>query len=417
MMVPGVSGGSMAMVLGIYDRLISSVSSFFKDWKGNALYLIQFGLPALLGIVICASPISSVIDRFPVVSMFFFIGLVFGSLPMLYKTAKIERLNWKYALSFIIGVAVVVAMAYLPPMGGDDVSLEMSVATFLLQIVTGIVVAVGFILPGISTSYLLLLLGTYDYVMLAIAQLNIIALIPFVLGFILGVILLTRILEICMQRFPQLTYMMIMGFLIGSLYTVYPGTPSGWEIPLSILMFAIGFTIIYLFPGRRHPLRRLDRDCSADDSVIEKCIQDSHVLRICMNTDSLPYIVPLCFGYEKVDGRRIFYFHKNRRGLLYELIEKDPRCSFELEGEHSLFMDEVKRTCNMDYASIIGYGTISLVEGDEERKRTIDLLMDHYDRGDFGYDERLMSAILVFRLEVDSLTCKATRGWKEKMGC
>ena len=60
---------------------------------------------------------------------------------------------------------------------------------------------------------------------------------------------------------------------------------------------------------------------------------------------------------------------------------------------------------------------ISLVEGDEERKRTIDLLMDHYGRGDFGYDERLMSAILVFRLEVDRLTCKATRGWKEKMGC
>ena len=80
-------------------------------------------------------------------------------------------------------------------------------------------------------------------------------------------------------------------------------------------------------------------------------------------------------------------------------------------------MDEVKRTCNMDYASIIGDGTISLVEGDEERKRTIDLLMDHYGRGDFGYDERLMSAILVFRLKVDSLTCKATRGWKEKMGC
>lgn len=256
MMVPGVSGGSMAMVLGIYDRLISSVSSFFKDWKGNALYLIQFGLPALLGIVICASPISSVIDRFPVVSMFFFIGLVFGSLPMLYKTAKIERLNWKYALSFIIGVAVVVAMAYLPPMGGDDVSLEMSVATFLLQIVTGIVVAVGFILPGISTSYLLLLLGTYDYVMLAIAQLNIIALIPFVLGFILGVILLTRILEICMQLFPQLTYMMIMGFLIGSLYTVYPGTPSGWEIPLSILMFAIGFTIIYFVSRKEASLEK-----------------------------------------------------------------------------------------------------------------------------------------------------------------
>ena len=162
-------------------------------------------------------------------------------------------------------------------------------------------------------------------------------------------------------------------------------------------------------------MRRLDRDCSADDSVIEKCIQDSQVLRICMNTDSLPYIVPLCFGYEKVDGRRIFYFHKNRNGLLHELIEKNPHCSFELEGSLSLFMDEAKRTCNMDYASIIGRGVVSLVDGDDERKRALDLLMEHYGRGDFQYDVRGMSAILVFRMEVESLTCKATRGWKEKM--
>lgn len=246
----------MAMVLGIYDRLISSISSFFKDWKGNALYLLQFGIPALLGIVLCAGPISLLIDYFPIVSMFFFIGLVFGSLPMLYKTARIERLSWKHILSFVIGAAVVVSMAFLPPMGGDAADLQMNAGTFFLQVLTGIVVAVGFILPGISTSYLLLLLGTFDYVMLAIANLNIIALVPFVLGFVLGVILLTRILEICMQRFPQMTYAMIIGFLVGSLFTVYPGNPSGWEIPLSILMFALGFVIIYFVSKKEAELEK-----------------------------------------------------------------------------------------------------------------------------------------------------------------
>lgn len=256
MMVPGVSGGSMAMVLGIYDRLISSISSFFKDWKGNLIYLVQFGIPALLGIVLCASPISGIIDRFPVVSMFFFIGLVFGSVPMLYKTAKIEKIDWKIVLCFLIGAAVVVSMAFLPQMGGENTSLEMSVSTFFLQILTGIIVAAGFILPGISTSYLLLLLGTYDFIMAAISQLNIAVLIPFVLGFILGVILLTRILEICMQRFPSLTYTMILGFLLGSLYTVYPGNPRGWEIPLSILMFALGFVIIYFVSKKEASLEK-----------------------------------------------------------------------------------------------------------------------------------------------------------------
>lgn len=245
MMVPGVSGGSMAMVLGIYDKLISSISSFFRDWKSNTVYLISFAIPALLGIILCAKPISSVIDRFPVVSMFFFIGLVFGSLPMLYKTARIERIKISHIVSFIIGAAIVISMAFLPPMGGSEASLEMDVATFFLQILAGIAVAIGFILPGISTSYLLLLLGTYDFVMLAISSLNIVALIPFVLGFVLGVILLTRVLEICMQRYPQITYTMIIGFLMGSLYTVYPGTPSGQEILYSLIAFVIGFVIIY----------------------------------------------------------------------------------------------------------------------------------------------------------------------------
>lgn len=256
MMVPGVSGGSMAMVLGIYDKLISSISSFFRDWKSNTVYLISFAIPALLGIILCAKPISSVIDRFPVVSMFFFIGLVFGSLPMLYKTARIERIKISYIVSFIIGAAIVISMAFLPPMGGSEASLEMDVATFFLQILAGIAVAIGFILPGISTSYLLLLLGTYDFVMLAISSLNIVALIPFFLGFVLGVILLTRVLEICMQRYPQITYTMIIGFLMGSLYTVYPGTPSGQEILYSLIAFVIGFVIIYFVSKKEMSLEK-----------------------------------------------------------------------------------------------------------------------------------------------------------------
>ena len=83
MMVPGVSGGSMAMVLGIYGKLITAVSSFFKDIKNNLKFLIQFSIFALIGIVLCAKPILGVIDRFPTIAMFFFIGLVFASVPML----------------------------------------------------------------------------------------------------------------------------------------------------------------------------------------------------------------------------------------------------------------------------------------------------------------------------------------------
>ena len=245
MMVPGVSGGSMAMILGIYDHLIASLSSFFSDWKGNLLYLAAFAVPSVLGIVLCADPITSVIDRFPIVSMFFFFGLVFGSVPMLLRKAEIASFRLKHAVALVLGAAAVIGMSYMPHADAAAVSV-MDARTFILQIITGVVVAIGFILPGISTSYLLLLLGTYDFIMEAIASLSILPLLPLAAGFIAGTLALTRVLEMCMQRLPGLTYMLITGFLLGSVYTVYPGNPHGWDILFSAAAFSAGFIIIFI---------------------------------------------------------------------------------------------------------------------------------------------------------------------------
>lgn len=245
MMVPGVSGGSMAMILGIYDHLIASLSSFFSDWKANLLYLAAFAVPSVLGIVLCADPITSVIDRFPIVSMFFFFGLVFGSVPMLVRKADISSFRLKHAVALLLGAAAVIGMSYIPHADTAAVSV-MDARTFILQIITGVVVAIGFILPGISTSYLLLLLGTYDFIMEAIASLSILPLLPLAAGFIAGTLALTRVLEMCMQRLPGLTYMLITGFLLGSVYTVYPGNPYGWDILFSAAAFSAGFIIIFI---------------------------------------------------------------------------------------------------------------------------------------------------------------------------
>ena len=245
MMVPGVSGGSMAMVLGIYGKLINAVSSFFKDIKKNLLFLIEFSVVALLGIVLCAKPILALIDRFPRVAMFFFIGLVFGSIPMLYKKANIKSVKIKDILYFIIGVIVVLSCQLIPKLEFDPNS-PFTLSMAITQCLIGVVVAVGFILPGISFSYLLLILGSYDFIMNAISTLNILVLIPFGLGFCIGVVLLTKILDICMSKYPGITYLIILGFLIGSVFPIYPGNPVGWEIPLSIITFTLGTVIIYM---------------------------------------------------------------------------------------------------------------------------------------------------------------------------
>ncbi len=245
MMVPGVSGGSMAMVLGLYDKLINSLGHIFDSFKSNFIFLLEFGIAALAGIVLCAKPITSIIDRFPIVSMFFFIGLVFGSIPMLYKKAKVEKFSWVSILWFLLGALIVISMEFLPAMESASEVSGFSFTLLILQLFAGVAVAVGFILPGISTSYLLLILGVYRFIMNAIDNLDIISLLPFIVGFILGVLLLTRFLDWCMRKYPGITYLIILGFLVGSVIPIYPGNPQGLEILYSVIAFAIGAVLIY----------------------------------------------------------------------------------------------------------------------------------------------------------------------------
>ena len=115
MLVPGVSGGSMAMILGIYDRLISSVSSFMKNKKENLIFLALFCLGGGLGMILFARPLLGLIERFPMPMMYFFLGAVAGGVPMIFKEARIQRVSWESLAWIALGLLAVfaVAVAYL----------------------------------------------------------------------------------------------------------------------------------------------------------------------------------------------------------------------------------------------------------------------------------------------------------------
>ena len=238
MMVPGVSGGSMAMILALYDKLIYSIASFFKDIKGNLKFLSIFIVFSLLGIVFCSKYISIVIERYEAISYTFFIGLVCGALPMLLKKAEIKKFNIKYVLYFLIGLSSLILLDYLPSVNSQNLSPYWI-------FFTGVIVSIGFILPGISTSYLLLVLGVYEFAMNSISNYDIVALIPLLLGFAIGVLTLTKILSILLEKLPTFTYILIIGFLVGSLKEIIPSYTNIIEILISILSFIIGAIAIY----------------------------------------------------------------------------------------------------------------------------------------------------------------------------
>ena len=187
MLVPGVSGGSMAMILGVYDRLVSSVSSFFKHKRESFLFLVTFALGGGVGALLFANPLSKLIELWRMPMLYFFIGAVAGCVPMIFREAKVARFHWKQPVYVLVGVLIVSALSLLPSGLVADSEMQAGAVSFLLLMAAGFIAAVALVLPGISVSYLLLMLGLYDETMKAIGDLYFPFLIPLGLGLALGV--------------------------------------------------------------------------------------------------------------------------------------------------------------------------------------------------------------------------------------
>lgn len=247
MLIPGVSGGSMAIILGIYDRLVGAVSSFTQNVKENIAFLLTFAVSAGIGMFLLAKPILVLWEMYPKAMGFFFMGAVAGGIPAIYKEAGIDNIKWRYVAYVLIGFGIAAVMA-LPGInvmttatGGQHSALYLFAA--------GIIAAVALVLPGISVSFLLLFMGLYNELMQAVSEMNLSFLIPMGIGILLGVILVTRALETAMKKYPKITYLTILGFVIGSLIEVFPGMPIGYEWIWCASVAASGFYCIVTLSG------------------------------------------------------------------------------------------------------------------------------------------------------------------------
>jgi len=255
MSVPGVSGGTMAILLGIYDRLISSISNFFKDVKGNFLFLFKFCAGAGLGIVLLARVISWLLDTFPLPVSFFFLGAVIGGIPTLYKKTAKSAIKFSSFVYFILGLVIVVSIGFIPA-GNFNISSGTGFGHIIMLLITGIIIAIALVLPGISTSHMLLILGMYDSMLLAINEFDIVYVGVLCVATLIGIIITTKPIEWVMKKYPHQTYCMIIGFVLGSTFEIFrdkifPSIPTnaymGWWLPtilFSIATFILGIISI-----------------------------------------------------------------------------------------------------------------------------------------------------------------------------
>lgn len=249
--VPGVSGGSMAMILGIYDRLIESVGAFLHrggDKKKAFFFLLEAGCAGIVGFVLFSGLVSMLMERFPLELCFFFAGAVAGGIPIILKSAEIHRPKAFDLVFVLLGIAAVFGISKIPQ-GLFSIPLTLSVGGILLQLLCGILVAIGFVLPGVSLSQMLYVLGIYEELMNHVSKLNILPLIPLGIGAVIGVLLTAYAVEQLLKRFPRTTYLIIFGFMLGSLPEIFSGKNFSGFGALNYLICAalafIGFAAIF----------------------------------------------------------------------------------------------------------------------------------------------------------------------------
>lgn len=242
-LVPGVSGGTMAIILGIYDDLLRSIGHFFEDIKSHTMLLLEIGLGGLTALILFSRILESALENQPFAMRFLFIGVICGGLPVLYKKSTSGKRSKTDLLFLLIGFIIVILMGS-DPATTTTMATSQGILSIVFLLIAGIVVSIALVLPGISASFMLLTLNLYDVTLNAINNRNIPFLIPLGIGVIIGVLATTRLIENLLEKYPSKTYLLILGFVVGSIIPVFPGIPQGINIVISIIAFIIGFIAI-----------------------------------------------------------------------------------------------------------------------------------------------------------------------------
>ena len=255
--IPGVSGGTIAITMGIYEEMISSISGFLKNPKKSIMYLLPIGIGAVLSILLMSKVISFCLDRFPAPTNLFFIGLIVGGIPLLTRKVKGAKFNPINAFLLLLTFSIIMFMTFSD---GGGSNMDLSNVTFgkmILLFIVGMIAAGCMVIPGISGSFVLMLLGAYKPVISVIGDLtnfsnlghNLSILIPFGIGVVVGIILIAKILEFLFNKYEVSTYYAILGFILASVIalavTVIGVHASVIEIIVGIVLFTVGSTIGY----------------------------------------------------------------------------------------------------------------------------------------------------------------------------
>ena len=260
--IPGVSGGTMAVSMGIYDRVIYAVNNLFKQFRKSFREILPILIGVLIGLFAFAALIGTLLgtksDEIPITRLptnFAFIGLILGGLPAIYKRVSMKNARMPGVVLFLFFLALVVILPLLNP--PEARTADHSIGTILLMIPLGAIASSAMVIPGISGSMILMLLGYYNPVINAMNDLrggdwsSLAILLPYVIGLLVGIVFIAKLMNYLLRQHAALTFCAIFGLVIGSPVVLlmqnrecFPLANAGNWIA-SIVCLVIGFAVAW----------------------------------------------------------------------------------------------------------------------------------------------------------------------------
>ncbi|PTY39763.1 DUF368 domain-containing protein [Brachyspira hampsonii] len=259
--IPGVSGGTIAFVLGIYEKLTYAISILpnaliklkWEEIKESLKVLIPVALGAGISIVLFLKLINYTFTYYPIPTRIFFVGLILGSFPFITKT--VEEFNFKVFIAFFIGAFIMAVFVYFDinkPVGETTYAGNFSLIYGIKLFLCGIAAAVAMVIPGISGSLLLLILGEYENISYFISSFvdtfNFSLLIPLIflgLGVVIGIFGISKLVTILLQKYKSTLFGFVLGIIIVSFLSLWPNITS-MSLPMlasTVISMCVGFLV------------------------------------------------------------------------------------------------------------------------------------------------------------------------------
>lgn len=270
---PGISGSIMAVMMGIYDDLIDIISNPFRNFRKNVVYLLPMAIGALMSMLLLLQALDFLFEHYTVAAYLLFMSLILGSVPTVMDEIKKDKINPRYFIGTLAAFLFALTIGLLAKSDfaiGIDTADTTSLAMKIYLPVCGAIAGMMSMVPGMSISMVLMMFSVYEP-LLALATgilspaawftpawyADVLTVFTVVVAFLLGMVLFSNITKAVFRKYHSLGFLMVLGFMAGSMVSIFPGLPSGFtNWVLSILAVVIGLCVSYLFKvlGRRFNL-------------------------------------------------------------------------------------------------------------------------------------------------------------------